>query len=61
METVMKQAEEAKRLSGHSARRILEDYTPLKHNVNLMRTELLGLEKLPELPQEDRDRLGSIG
>ena len=57
----MKQAEEAKRQSGESARRILEDYAPLKHDVDLMRTELLGLEKLPELPQEDKDRLGAVG
>ena len=61
METVMKQAEEAKRQSGESARRILEDYAPLKHDVDLMRTELLGLDKLPELPQEDRERLGAAG
>ncbi len=61
METVMKQAEEAKRQSGDTARRVLEDYTPLKHDVDLMRVELLGLEKLPELPQEDRERLGAIG
>ena len=61
METVMKQAEEAKRQSHESARRILDDYGPLKHDVDLMRTELLGLEKLPEIQQEDRERLGSFG
>ena len=57
----MKQAEEAKRQSHDSARRILEDYVPLKHDVDLMRTELLGLEKLPELPTEERERLSTIG
>jgi len=61
METVMKQAEEAKRNATESARRSLEDYAPLKHDVDLMRTELLGLERLPELPQEDRERMGTIG
>ncbi len=57
----MKQAEEAKRQSHETARRILEDYVPLKHDVDLMRTELLGLEKLPDLPQEEKERLGAVG
>ena len=61
METVMKQAEEAKRNAQDSARRLLEEYRPLKHDVDLMRTELLGLEKLPDLPQSDKERMGSIG
>lgn len=57
----MKQAEEAKRQANESARRLLDDYLPLKHDVDMMRTELLGLEKLPELPNEEKERLGSIG
>merc|ERR1712095_208212 len=61
METIIKQAEESKRTAIDSARRIAEDYRPLKHEVDLMRTELLGLEKLPELPQSDKERMGSIG
>ena len=61
METVMKQAEEAKRSAIDSARRAFEDYQPLKHEVDLMRTELLGLEKLPELPEEEKEKLGGIG
>ena len=61
METVMKQAEEAKRQSHESARRILNDYGPLKQDVDLMRTEFLGLEKLPDISQEDKERLGSVG
>ena len=61
METVMKQAEEAKRQAAESARRVIEDYAPMKHDVDLMRTELLGLEKLPELPATDRERMGAIG
>ena len=61
METVMKQAEEAKRSSIDSARRAFEDYQPLKHEVDLMRTELLGLEKLPELPEEEKEKLGGLG
>ena len=61
METVMKQAEEAKRAAAENARRIIDDYAPLKHDVDLMRTELLGLEKLPDLPQTDKERLGAAG
>jgi len=61
METVMKQAEEAKRNAQSSARALLDEYRPLKHDVDLMRTELLGIEKLPDLPQSDKERMGSIG
>ena len=57
----MKQAEEAKRAAQDSARRLLEEYRPLKHDVDLMRTELLGIEKLPDIPQSDKERMGSIG
>ena len=61
METVMKQAEEAKRQSVDSARRIIDDYAPLKHEVDLMRVELLGLEKLPDISAEERDKMGAMG
>lgn len=61
METVIKQAEESKRSALESARRIVDDYRPLKHEVDLMRTDLLGLEKLPELANEEKDRLSSLG
>ena len=61
METVMKQAEESKRTTIDNARRIVEDYRPLKHEVDLMRTELLGLEKLPELANEEKDKLTTLG
>lgn len=61
METVIKQAEESKRSALESARRIVDDYRPLKHEVDLMRTDLLGLEKLPELANEEKDRLSTLG
>ena len=57
----MKQAEESKRNAMDSARRLFEDYRPLKHDVDLMRTELLGLEKLPDLPNEDKEKMAAIG
>jgi len=44
-----------------SARRLVDDYRPLKHEVDLMRTELLGLEKLPELANEEKERLTGLG
>jgi len=61
METVIKQAEESKRNTMDSARRLAEDYRPLKQEVDLMRTELLGLERLPELPNEEKEKLTSLG
>lgn len=61
METVIKQAEEAKRNSQESARRMLDDYRPLKHEVDLMRTELLGLDRLPDLPDEEKEKLSGLG
>ena len=61
METVIKQAEESKRSAIENARRLVEDYRPLKHEVDLMRTELLGLDKLPEFGQEEKEKLSTIG
>lgn len=61
METVIKQAEEAKRNAMESARRVVDDYRPLKHEIDLMRTELLGLEKLPELASEEKEKLTALG
>ena len=44
-----------------SARRLAEDYRPLKQEVDLMRTELLGLERLPELANEEKEKLSALG
>ena len=40
-----------------SARKLLSEYVPLKQDINRMRTDLLELEKLPEISDEERDRL----
>ena len=40
-----------------NARKLLSEYVPLKQDVNRMRTDLLDLEKLPEISDEERDRL----
>ena len=55
------QAEESKRNTMESARRLAEDYRPLKQDVDLMRTELLGLERLPELSNEEKEKLSALG
>ena len=37
-----------------NARKLLSEYVPLKQDVNRMRTDLLDLEKLPEITDEER-------
>jgi hypothetical protein len=49
LETIIKQAESSKDGALKLASQILEDYRPLKHEVDRYRGELLGLRKLPEL------------
>lgn len=53
MEGVIKQAEESRVRSMNSATRLHEEYLPLKSEVDRLRRECLGLERLPELHEED--------
>uniref|UniRef100_A0A6M2DKK7 Putative zinc finger c4h2 domain-containing protein-like isoform x2 n=1 Tax=Xenopsylla cheopis TaxID=163159 RepID=A0A6M2DKK7_XENCH len=53
METVIKQAEESRARSVGLANRLHEDYRPLKSEVDHMRREYLGLDRLPELHEEE--------
>ncbi|XP_035893224.1 zinc finger C4H2 domain-containing protein isoform X1 [Anopheles stephensi] len=53
METVIKQAEENRIRSINMANRIHEEYVPLKTEVDSMRRDYLGLERLPELHEEE--------
>lgn len=53
MEGVIKQAEESRVRSMSSATRLHEEYLPLKSEVDRLRRECLGLERLPELHEED--------
>ncbi|XP_053688879.1 zinc finger C4H2 domain-containing protein isoform X3 [Sabethes cyaneus] len=53
METVIKQAEENRIRSINMANRFHEEYVPLKSDVDTMRREYLGLERLPELHEEE--------
>lgn len=53
METVIKQAEENRSRSMGMANRFHEEYAPLKTEIDSMRREYLGLERLPELHEEE--------
>ncbi|KAF3421236.1 hypothetical protein E2986_03750 [Frieseomelitta varia] len=56
METVIKQAEEARNKARETAKLIHNnDYQPLKHDIDRMRREFLGLERLPELYETESD------
>lgn len=53
MESVIKQAEENRLRALNVANRLHEEYVPLKVEVDHMRREYLGLERLPELHEEE--------
>lgn len=55
MENVIKQSEECRNRSLDTAKRIHEEYRPLKLEIDRMRREYLGLERLPELHEEEGD------
>eukprot|EP00088_Acartia_fossae_P010121 TRINITY_DN14983_c0_g2_i1.p1 TRINITY_DN14983_c0_g2~~TRINITY_DN14983_c0_g2_i1.p1 ORF type:complete len:231 (-),score=73.53 TRINITY_DN14983_c0_g2_i1:87-686(-) len=61
MEAIIKQAEESRRVAQDSARKLLSEYVPLVQDVNRMRVELLDLDKLPDIPDEEKDRLRTAG
>lgn len=52
MESTIKQAEEERNRSLDSAKRLYEEYKPLKDDVDKMRGTI-GLDKLPELQEEE--------
>merc|ERR1712183_59803 len=61
MEAIIKQAEESRRVAQDNARKLLSDYVPLVQDVNRMRIEPLDLEKLPDIPDQDKERLRTAG
>jgi len=61
MESIIKQSEDSRRNAQDNARKLLSEYVPLKQDVNRMRTDLLDLDKLPEISDEERDRLKTAG
>ena len=55
MENVIKKAEEARTRSLDRAKKIHEEYRPLKDDIDRMRRDYLGLERLPELHEQESD------
>ncbi|XP_023013450.2 zinc finger C4H2 domain-containing protein isoform X2 [Leptinotarsa decemlineata] len=53
MEGVIKQADESRTRSMGSAIRLHEEYLPLKNEIDRLRRECLGLDRLPELHEEE--------
>ena len=53
MEGVIKQAEEGRVRSLNSTLRLHEEYVPLKAEIDRLRREYLGLERLPEIHEEE--------
>ncbi|KAJ0183052.1 hypothetical protein K1T71_001028 [Dendrolimus kikuchii] len=53
METVIKQTEESMTRKLSTASRLHEDYRPLKAEVDLLRRQCLGLDRLPDLHEEE--------
>lgn len=54
MENVIKKAEEARNSSLERAKRIHEEYQPLKFELDRLRQDV-GLARLPELYEEEKD------
>ena len=44
-----------------NARKLVSEYVPLKQDVSHMQTDLLYLEKVPEISDEKKDKLKSAG
>ena len=60
MESVIKQAEESRNRARETAKLIhINDYQPLKHDIDRMRRDYLGLERLPELCETETDLISS--
>ncbi|CAH2046654.1 unnamed protein product, partial [Iphiclides podalirius] len=53
METVIKQTEESMGRKLTNASRLHEDYRPLKAEVDMLRRQCLGLDRLPDLHEEE--------
>ncbi|XP_013139344.1 PREDICTED: zinc finger C4H2 domain-containing protein [Papilio polytes] len=53
METVIKQTEESMGRKLSNASRLHEDYRPLKAEVDMLRRQCLGLDRLPDLHEEE--------
>ena len=52
METTIKQAEEDRNRSLESAKRMYEEYRPLKEDIDRLRNNI-GLDRLPDVTEDD--------
>nr|CAG4644421.1 EOG090X0H8R [Lepidurus arcticus] len=57
MENVIKQAEDSRGKALDVARHLYEEYKPLKSDVDHMRRERLGLERLPDITEEENGHI----
>lgn len=55
MENVIKKAEEARGRAMERAKRVHEEYRPLKMDIDRLRRDYLGLDRMPELHEEEGD------
>lgn len=53
MEGVIKQADESRQRAMNATLRLHEEYLPLKNEIDRLRRDNLGLERLPELHEEE--------
>lgn len=59
MESVIKQAELARNRSIETAKRLHQEFGPVKADVDRLRQNCLGLERLPELHEEEPSLISS--
>ena len=59
MEAVIKAADGSREAAYNSGRRYFEEYKPLKEEIDRLRQECLGLDKLPDLNDDDQALLSS--
>jgi hypothetical protein len=59
MESVIKQAEQTRTRSIETAKRLHQEFGPIKSDVDRLRQACLGLERLPELHEEEPSIISS--
>lgn len=59
MESVIKQAEQTRTRSVDTAKRLHQEFGPVKAEVDRLRQACLGLERLPELHEEEPSIISS--
>lgn len=58
MENVIKQSEETRNRAMEAAKRFHDEYLPLKLEIDRLRRDYLGLDRLPDLHESDSDLIG---